>query len=515
MALTDSIKFWEGWFSDLELEVSDEQKKHLENAAIEQEAVNARAKKASDKIKASNKRLSDYYDGQLTDINKFKTEYSDRIAWQRSKAQDILKRKEADIWLEAQIQAAKAWTGWKLSAFQMWKINRDITDSFSKSVTESKENLALFESQLDERLNELNFSTEEKAAMIQEAKKLLSDAEAKPFLDALIKTWEIEEYYQRIRTKYTSDKLTARDSAISGKREEQQRIDDFTTAWKGNTPAQNEDLIQEQISHITTVEWFDTNKLVQAMLKEAQESNDPWKLFAAINKYRNLDEQKLLAFQTSIWTEATAEAYYNAVKDLFGIGWEESKSEVEKALDSEKAIADQAKIDLKIETDKKAADAKILEDIKIRKALLEKEARDKALLKENSTRENLIDEAVKSFVWWHKDFLTEEQKKEIFDNPKIVEDFKLKAEKNLIQIEWAYDNLSEWMAKDNVTSLLTKLNALEANQGYVFPISQTEYDKAFNDWIPEESFKRAYRFVLESIYWDPVQLSIIEKLNLN
>ena len=53
MALTDSIKFWEGWFSDLELEVSDEQKKHLENAArIEQEAVNARAKKASDKIKA-------------------------------------------------------------------------------------------------------------------------------------------------------------------------------------------------------------------------------------------------------------------------------------------------------------------------------------------------------------------------------------------------------------------------------------------------------------------------------
>jgi hypothetical protein len=53
---------------------------------------------------------------------------------------------------------------------------------------------------------------------------------------------------------------------------------------------------------------------------------------------------------------------------------------------------------LKIETDKKAADAKILEDIKIRKALLEKEARDKALLKENSTRENLIDEAVKSFV---------------------------------------------------------------------------------------------------------------------
>jgi hypothetical protein len=41
--------------------------------------------------------LSDYYDGQLTDINKFKTEYSDRIAGQRSKAQDILKRKEADI----------------------------------------------------------------------------------------------------------------------------------------------------------------------------------------------------------------------------------------------------------------------------------------------------------------------------------------------------------------------------------------------------------------------------------
>lgn len=302
-----------GWYGKKQLDEIKRFEDYLESVSswlqINQEA-DAKAKEALVKLKGADS-LADY-NKYLKDIQVFKEEYWEALEKQRETAKDILKQQEAWVGLEAQIQAAKAGTSWKMTESQLGKISRDISDSYLNSLTKARADLNTFETWLDEKLNNLNFDTLEKEKMITALKKIITDEEAQPAIDAIANKAQTREDFLKMFSQFYSWLQKAQIWALTAKWEEEQRYKYDAEVYWEMTPEEKKSFMENKLSYVVSL----TDKQRADFLKDAM-TKDPSEVNALLNMIKQKDKQFLQAFQSSIAHEDPAESIYSFMERYF------------------------------------------------------------------------------------------------------------------------------------------------------------------------------------------------------
>lgn len=177
----DTSAFWK-WidedikrrWADLE-EVSEQVRKAQEELWQDQSSIRA----------GVNKEFIENLTKSKADVKDIGEEFRTSVGERRTQAEGLVKRQEAAAWLEANIAAAAASKGWRLSVWQLWAINKDITNQFATSINNAIKDNINFQTSLDEKLSTFWLSIVDKNRVLDEFKKVLVDEETAPLLDAI------------------------------------------------------------------------------------------------------------------------------------------------------------------------------------------------------------------------------------------------------------------------------------------------------------------------------------------
>jgi len=255
-------------------------------------------------IKDRDAELRSKYEQYKRDIGTYTDEYKGSLQQQRLKAQGILKEQEAWVGFESQIQAAKAWKSGTLAQSQLAKISWDIANKFLGSLTEARNNLATFEQWLDEKLNTLNFTSQEKKQLLDWLVNVLDVAEAQPALDAIAKSSTTREEFLKMFSAFYSDLQKTQIGKLTWKWEEEQRYAYDKEAFAAMAEPEKRDFIIWKLGLLINLTPEQRNKFAE----DAMKTGDYASVFADMDRMKKLNEQQILLIQNTIqhawpWTD--------------------------------------------------------------------------------------------------------------------------------------------------------------------------------------------------------------------
>ena len=260
----DRTTYWAELDKDLERYRAD-----LEAASATSEASKTAAwAEASALIAANNKEYSDNLAGYKTELDTINKDYADSIDDRRAQADQLVTNQEDAAWLEANIAAAKANEGWRLSVSQLGSINQDITNQFAVSINNALKDNINFQTDLDTKLADMWLSVIDKKKILDEFQKVLSDEEAAPLLDAIAEKYKTKDVFlaalsdtvKAINEKAVTDsswrilrseRLEADENAFNAMTDEQKARDirdRFWEVWNVLTETQKQQIINDTVS---------------------------------------------------------------------------------------------------------------------------------------------------------------------------------------------------------------------------------------------------------------------------
>lgn len=271
----------------------DKYKKDLEASSTAQEGVDTRiGEEQSAIISRWNEESKTNIEQYKRDIDKEATRSAWNIAKRREQAKGLVDRQEEAAWLEANIAAAKAWVGWRMSVSQITSINKDITNQFAVSINNAIKDNINFQWELDTKLSELWFSVIDKKKVLDEFKKTLTDEEVAPLLDAIVSKYKTRKDFMIALSdtiKWLNQAVidNSRDSMLRSERllrdeeafnamnaEERAReiIDRFWPTWNVLLPGQQQQYIND------TVSWKQSFRETLNIIKNLKDQTEQQKL---------------------------------------------------------------------------------------------------------------------------------------------------------------------------------------------------------------------------------------------
>ena len=240
------------------------------------------------------------------EIDRISDEFKTSTAQRRQQAEDLVRTQEEAAWLEANIAAAKAWAGWRLSVSQLSSINKDITNQFATSINNAQKDNINFQIWLDDKLQQFWLSIVDKKKILDEFTKSLDDAETAPLLDAIasqsatkidfiknlsdtikeINKWRIEQTEER----WARDRRIAIDEQAFNEMTWAERAsnvrDRFGASWNVLSPWQRNKIIND--AALWKISLSETLDLIKNTKDQAE-------------------QQKLISQQSAAWSELWAQ----------------------------------------------------------------------------------------------------------------------------------------------------------------------------------------------------------------